>query len=48
MPLFVDYYTIHDPVLGTVMWAPHTSSLKDSLVSGDLPPKTQLLEVGET
>jgi len=47
MPLFVDYYTIHDPVQGTVGWAPHTSSLKESLVSGPIPPKSQLLEVGE-
>lgn len=47
MPLFVDYYTIHDPLTGKVRWAPHTSSLKDSLVSGDLPPKDQLITVGE-
>ena len=47
MPLFVDYYTIHDPLTGTVQWAPHTSSLKDSLVSGNLPPKDQLITVGE-
>lgn len=47
MPLFVDYYTIHDPVTGTVGWAPHTSSLKSSLVSGPIPPKDQFIAVGE-
>lgn len=31
MPLFVDYYTIHDPVTGVIGWAPHSSSLKSTL-----------------
>ena len=47
MPLYVDYYTIHDPLTGVVGWAPHTSSLKDSLQSGDIPPKDQVISVGE-
>ena len=47
MPLFVDYYTIHDPVTGTIGWAPHTSSLKESLQSGSIPSKDQFLQVGE-
>jgi hypothetical protein len=28
MPLFTDYYTIHDPITGTVGWAPHSASTK--------------------
>lgn len=47
MPLYVDYYTIHDPVTGTIGWAPHTSSLKESLVSGTIPSKDQFISVGE-
>lgn len=47
MPLFVDYYTIHDPVQGTVGWAPHSSSVKFNVASGNIPPKDQMLEVGE-
>lgn len=47
MPLFVDYYTVHDPVQGTISWAPHTSSLKESLVHGPIPSKDQLIGVGE-
>ena len=47
MPLYVDYYTIHDPVTGTIGWAPHTSSLKESVVSGTIPSKDQFLTVGE-
>lgn len=47
MPLFVDYYSVHDPVLGQVTWAPHTASSKSSLQTGPIPPKSQLLRVGE-
>lgn len=31
MPVHVDYYTIHDPVKGTVRWAPHNNSPKDTI-----------------
>lgn len=31
MPVHVDYYTIHDPVKGTVNWAPHNNSPKDTI-----------------
>jgi len=47
MPLFVDYYSVHDPVLGQVSWAPHTASTKSSLVTGSIPPKSQVLRIGE-
>ena len=29
MPLHVDYYSVHNPVNGTVGWAPHSNSPKD-------------------
>ena len=45
MPIFLDYYTIHDPESGKIGWAPHTGSEKDTVVSGPLPPKYQVLEV---
>ena len=28
MPLFVDYYTVHDPGQRRISWAPHTASTK--------------------
>lgn len=46
MPVFVDYYSIHDPVAGTVDWAPHTNSPKDTVLSGPVPTE-QFLVVGE-
>ena len=46
MPLFVDYYTIHDPIAGTVGFAPHTTSLKKDLLPGT-PSTTQFLQVGQ-
>ena len=45
MPLFLDYYTIYDPESGKIGWAPHTGSQKDSVTSGAVPPKSQILEV---
>ena len=48
MPLFVDYYTVHDPVTGMMGWAPHTTSVKDSLQTGTVPSKDQFIRVGET
>lgn len=44
MPLFVDYYTIHDPETGTVGYVPHTTSNKSDIVPG-YASKTQFLEV---
>ena len=34
MPVFVDYYSIHDPTTGNVSWAPHTNSPKGDLEAG--------------
>ena len=31
MPLFVDYYTIHNPETGVVGFAPHTASTKNNV-----------------
>lgn len=45
MPLFLDYYTVHDPETGKIGWAPHTGSEKDQVASGPLPPKNQVIEV---
>lgn len=28
MPIFVDYYSIHEPKTAKVFWAPHTASTK--------------------
>ena len=47
MPLFVDYYSIHDPVTGLIGWAPHTTSLKDPIKAGSIPSKDQFIAVGE-
>ena len=44
MPIFIDYYTIHDPEKGTIGWAPHTKSSKSAVKSGDLPPQNQLIK----
>ena len=46
MPVFVDYYSVHDPVAGTVDWAPHTNSPKDTVASG-AAPTDQFLVIGE-
>ena len=45
MPIFVDYYTIHDPIKGTVGFAPHSASLKDNLQRGEVPTN-QFIQVG--
>lgn len=37
MPVFVDYYSIHEPLTGQVHWAPHTNSPKDTVVTGPIP-----------
>ena len=42
MPLFVDYYTIHDPETGTIDFAPHTSSTKTTLLTTPLNTKRLL------
>lgn len=34
MPVFVDYYSIHDAKTGNVSWAPHTNSVKSDLEAG--------------
>ena len=44
MPLFVGYYTIHDPVAGTVEFAPHSTSTKSNLRT-DALNTDQLLEL---
>ena len=31
MPVHVDYYSMHDPVAGTVQWAPHSTSPKSAV-----------------
>jgi len=46
MPLFVDYYTIHDPITGEVGWAPHSASNKKTLQRG-VPSTMQFLEIGQ-
>ena len=33
MPLYLDYYSIHDPVTGIISWAPHTGSEKENVNS---------------
>lgn len=47
MPVFVDYYTIHDPVTGKVGYVPHNTSAKKDLEAG-VASTTQFLEIGET
>ena len=47
MPIHVDYYTIHDPVAGTVNWAPHYKSPKKTVQSGPVPPPDRLILAGE-
>jgi len=46
MPVFVDYYTIHDPLTGKVGYVPHNTSSKTDLTEGT-PSTTQFLAVGE-
>ena len=38
MPLFLDYYAIHDPESGRIGWAPHTGSEKVNISEGPIPP----------
>lgn len=46
MPLFIDYYTVHDPESGNVGWAPHSASNKGDVTRGT-PPTAQFLEIGQ-
>ena len=34
MPLLVDYYSVHDPVSGTISFAPHSASEKSDILTG--------------
>ena len=45
-PLFADYYTIHDPIGGTVGFAPNSASNKTSLSSKPIPSKKAFIEFG--
>ena len=45
MPLYLDYYTIHDPEVGTIGFAPNTGSEKETVKRGSVPPSSQFLEV---
>ena len=45
MPLYVDYYSIHDPETGIIGWAPNSGSEKGSVKFGTVPPSSQFLEV---
>ena len=47
MPVHVDYYSIHDPVRGTVNWAPHNASLKETVQVGEVPPPSRLIGAGD-
>ena len=31
MPVFIDYYSVHDPVGGSIQFAPHVTSLKQQV-----------------
>jgi len=42
-PLFADYYTIHDPIEGTVSFGPHFASKKKSLSSRPIPSEDQFI-----
>ena len=44
MPVHVDYYTMHDPVRGTVDWAPHYKSPKSDVVRTSTPSKDKQLK----
>ena len=46
MPVFVDYYSIHDPITGIVSWAPHTNSVKGEVQLGKAPTN-KFLTIGE-
>jgi hypothetical protein len=46
MPIFAGYYTIHNPVDGTVGFAPHPTSKKESIRLGSIPSKTRFIQVG--
>jgi hypothetical protein len=37
MPLFIDYYSIHDPITGIISWAPHSNSNKGEIQLGIIP-----------
>ena len=45
MPIFNDYYTVHDPDAGTISWAPHNASTKDNLQPGVKPSGEQLMKL---
>lgn len=44
MPAHVDYYTVHDPVKGTVDWAPHYKSPKGDVQVGPVPRGDKVLK----
>ena len=39
MPVYADYYSMHDPKKGTVDWAPHYKSPKSDVVRTGRPSK---------
>ena len=47
MPVHVDYYTVHDPVKGTVDWAPHYKSPKGDVQVGPVPRGDKVLKAAQ-
>ena len=47
MPIFVDYYSMHNPETGVIGFAPHDASTKQDIVRGTIPPKDQYLGIGK-
>jgi len=46
MPVFVDYYSVHEPLTGAVHWTPHTTSPKDTVQTGPIPTE-KFFAIGE-
>lgn len=47
MPLFLDYYSVHDATNGLISFAPHVTSLKQQVLSADVPFENVILPFGE-
>ena len=47
MPLLVDYYSVHDPVSGTISFAPHSASEKSDILTGSWSNITRQISLSE-
>ena len=45
MPIFVDYYSVHEPEPGRISWAPHVTSIKQEVKRANAPSLEKFIPI---